>query len=105
MHILTKQLGAALGLAQPRVPPAEPVGGTEGITLQAVCSDLIRLLTQGEFGAVELLERHSAQLAHAMGTDFDRLLRAVEVFDFDSALLILGSSVFSDQSTVKATHE
>ncbi|NBT55822.1 MAG: response regulator [Betaproteobacteria bacterium] len=105
MHILIKQLGAALGLAQPRVLPAEPVGGTEGIALQAVYTDLVRLLTQGEFGAVELLERHSAQLAHAMGTDFDRLLRAVEVFDFDSALLILGSLVISDPTTVKATHE
>ena len=105
MHILTKQLGAALGLAKPRVLPAEPVGGTEGIALQAVYADLVRSLTQGEFGAVELLERHSGQLAHAMGTDFDRLVRAVEVFDFDSALLILGSLVISDQSTVKATHE
>jgi CheY-like chemotaxis protein len=105
MHILTKQLGAALGLAKPRVLPTEPVGGTEGIALQAVYADLVRLLTQGEFGAVELLERHGGQLAHAMGTDFDRLMRAVEVFDFDSALLILGSLVISDQSTVKATHE
>ncbi|MCX7226079.1 MAG: response regulator, partial [Burkholderiales bacterium] len=40
MHILTKQLGAALGLAKPRVLPAEPVGGTEGIALQAVYTDL-----------------------------------------------------------------
>jgi hypothetical protein len=105
MHILTKQLGAALGLTPSLVLPAEPFGSTEGIALQAVYTDLVRSLTQGEFGAVELLERHSGQLAHAMGTDFDRLVRAVEAFDFDNALLILGSLVFRDQTTVKATHE
>jgi hypothetical protein len=63
------------------------------------------LLTQGEFGAVELLERHSAQLAKAMGSDFERLARAVEAFDFDGALLILGSMAPTDPSTVQADHE
>jgi hypothetical protein len=67
--------------------------------------DLIRLLTQGEFGAVELLERHNAQLAQAMGADFERLLRAVEAFDFDSALLILDSAASSDPSAVQVDHE
>jgi hypothetical protein len=60
---------------------------------------------QGEFGAVELLERHSAQLAQSMGADFERLVRAVEAFDFDGALLILGSNDAVDRSTVPAQNE
>jgi CheY-like chemotaxis protein len=110
MHILSKQLAAALGLTQPLSAPVEPatgagVGSDDAAALQAVCTALVRLLTQGEFGAVELLERHSAQLAQAMGTDFDRLARAVEAFDFDGALLILGSIASADPSTVQADHE
>ena len=110
MHILSKQLVAALGLTQPLPLPAEPAAGA-GVSsdgnaaLQAVRTDLVRLLTQGEFGAVELLERNSAQLAQAMGADFDRLARAVEAFDFDSALAILGSMAPTDQPTVQAAHE
>ncbi len=110
MHILSKQLAAALGLTQPLPAPVEPaagagVGSDDAAALQAVRTDLVRLLTQGEFGAVELLERHRAQLAKAMGADFDRLLRAVEAFDFDSALLILGSMAFTDPSTVQSDLE
>ena len=110
MHILSKQIAAALGLTQPLQLPAEPAAGA-GVSsdgnaaLQAVRTDLVRLLAQGEFGAVELLERHSAQLAQAMGADFDRLARAVEAFDFDSALLVLGSVAPTDQPTVQAAHE
>ncbi len=110
MHTLSKQLAAALGLAQPLPLPAEPassaaVSSDGGAALQAVRTDLVRLLTQGEFGAVELLERHSAQLAQAMGADFDRLVRAVDAFDFDGALLILGNMTSTDHPTVQATHE
>jgi two-component system sensor histidine kinase/response regulator len=109
MHILSKQLAAALGLTQPLPAPVEPaagagVGSDDAAALQAVRTDLVRLLTQGEFGAVELLERHSTQLAQAMGADFDRLLRAVEAFDFDSALLILDSAASTDPSTVQVDH-
>jgi CheY-like chemotaxis protein len=110
MHILSKQLGAALGLTQPVVMRAEPVAGAGATSdsdeaLQAVRTDLVRLLMQGEFGAVELLERHSAQLALSMGADFERLVRAVEAFDFDGALLILGSKDAVDRSTVPAEDE
>ena len=110
MHILSKQLAAALGPTQPLPVPVELAAGAgvssdDNAALQAVRTDLVRLLTQGEFGAVELLERHSAQLAQAMGADFDRLARAVEAFDFDGALLILGSMAFTDPSTVQSDHE
>ena len=110
MHILSKQLAAALGLTQPLPLTVEPAAGpgesSDGSdSVQAVRADLVRLLTQGEFGAVELLERHRAQLAKAMGSDFERLARAVEAFDFDGALLILGSMASTDPSTVQSDHE
>jgi hypothetical protein len=40
-----------------------------------------------------------------MGADFERLVRAVEAFDFDGALLILGSKDAVDRSTVPAEDE
>jgi two-component system sensor histidine kinase/response regulator len=99
--LLIQQLSLALGPARSLVSRAAPgadqtdvEADAEGdVPLANIARDLSQLFAQGEFGAVGLLTRHNRQLRLAMGTDFDRLERAVQEFDFSRALMILGDSI------------
>jgi len=91
---LTLALGPVRVLAARTATEAEPAQVQEDkLALADIAGELAKLLAQGEFGAVALLNRHSRQLRLAMGPDFERLERAVQEFDFGRALSILGETI------------
>ena len=91
---LTLALGPVRSLAARSAKETAPEDPQDpDVPLADIARDLSHLFSQGEFGAVALLDHHSRRLRTAMGPDFERLERAVQEFDFGRALMILRETI------------
>jgi CheY-like chemotaxis protein len=102
--LLIQQLTLALGpvrslAARSAKETAQEDPQDPDVPLADIARDLSHLFSQGEFGAVALLDHHSRRLRTAMGPDFERLERAVQEFDFGRALMILRETIRSAPPT------
>ena len=102
--LLIQQLTLALGpvrslAARSAKETAQEDPQDPDVPLADIARDLSNLFSQGEFGAVALLDHHSRRLRTAMGPDFERLERAVQEFDFGRALMILRETIRSAPPT------
>nr|WP_281385279.1 response regulator [Roseateles oligotrophus] len=91
LHALIEALQRSLpGLQAQQMVPVEPA------RLEQICRRLQALLKQADAEAALLLKEHADLLHSASPGGFARLNKAIEDFDFDAALQILGQHFLPD---------
>jgi two-component system sensor histidine kinase/response regulator len=79
---LPRLLAAIAAWLERQAPPTAVSGSGEDADLQAVCAELLRLLSHDDFASYAFLKRHGPLLAAAFGNVVSRMLDNVGNFEF-----------------------